>query len=43
LTDKDEAFKAFILLGSSMISAAVLLGPWGVLKDAQYIEVLEGC
>jgi 4Fe-4S binding protein len=32
----DEAFKAFVMLGSSMIYAGVLLGPWGVLKDAAY-------
>ena len=32
----DEAFKAFIMLGSAMIYAAVLLGPWGSLKDAAY-------
>ncbi len=32
----DEAFKAFIMLGSAMIYAAVLLGPWGVLKNAAY-------
>ena len=32
----DEAFKAFIMLGSAMIYAGVLLGPWGQLKDAAY-------
>jgi polyferredoxin len=32
----DEAFKAFIMLGSAMIYAAVLLNPWGTLKDAAY-------
>lgn len=32
----DEAFKAFIMFGSSMIYAGVLLGPWGMLKDAAY-------
>ena len=32
----DEAFKAFIILGSAMIYAGVLLGPWGTLKDATY-------
>jgi len=32
----DEAFKAFIMLGSAMIYAGVLLGPWGVLKDVAY-------
>jgi len=35
-TRLDEAFKAFIMLGSAMIYAAVLLGPWGALKDAAY-------
>lgn len=35
-TRMDEAFKAFIMLGSSMIYAGVLLGPWGRLKDAAY-------
>ncbi len=32
----DEAFKAFIMLGSAMIYAGVLLGPWGALKNAAY-------
>ena len=32
----DEAFKAFIMLGSAMIYAAVLLGPWGIFKDIAY-------
>jgi polyferredoxin len=32
----DEAFKAFIMLGSAMSYAGVLLGPWGALKDAAY-------
>ena len=32
----DEAFKAFVMLGSAMIYAAVLLGPWGSLKNAAY-------
>jgi hypothetical protein len=32
----DEAFKAFIMLGSALIYAGVLLGPWGTLKDAAY-------
>ncbi len=35
-TRMDEAFKAFIMLGSAMIYAGVLLGPWGTLKDATY-------
>jgi ferredoxin len=32
----DEAFKAFIMLGSAMIYAGVLLGPWGALKSAAF-------
>ena len=32
----DEAFKAFIMLGSALVYAGVLLGPWGILKDAAY-------
>jgi hypothetical protein len=32
----DEAFKAFIMLGSAMIYAGVLLGPWGMFKDVAY-------
>ena len=32
----DETFKTFIMLGSAMVYAAVLLGPWGGLKDAAY-------
>jgi ferredoxin len=32
----DEAFKAFIMLGSAIIYAGVLLGPWGVFKDSAY-------
>ena len=32
----DEAFKAFIMLGTAMVYAGVLLGPWGALKDAAY-------
>ncbi len=35
-TRMDEAFKAFIMLGSAMIYAGVLLGPWGEFKDAAY-------
>jgi hypothetical protein len=35
-TRLDEAFKAFIMLGSAMIYAGVLLGPWGAFKDAAY-------
>ena len=35
-TRMDEAFKAFIMLGAAMIYAGVLLGPWGLLKDAAY-------
>jgi polyferredoxin len=32
----DEAFKAFIMLGSALVYSAVLLGPWGQLKTAAY-------
>ena len=32
----DEAYKAFIMLGSALIYAAVLLGPWGSLKAAAF-------
>lgn len=32
----DEAFKAFIMLGSSMVYMAVMLGPWAALKTAAY-------
>jgi ferredoxin len=32
----DEAFKGFIMLGSSLVYIAVMLGPWGALKSAAY-------
>jgi hypothetical protein len=32
----DEAFKAFIMLGSAMVYSAVMLGSWGQLKAAAY-------
>jgi hypothetical protein len=32
----DEAYKAFIMLGSALVYSAVMLGPWGVLKQAAY-------
>jgi hypothetical protein len=32
----DEAFKAFIMLGSAIVYSAVMLGPWGALKVAAY-------
>jgi polyferredoxin len=32
----DEAFKAFIMLGSALVYSAVMLGPWGQLKTAAY-------
>ena len=35
-TRLDEAFKAFLMLGSAMIYAGVLLGPWGAIKGAAY-------
>ncbi|HSG18593.1 MAG TPA: hypothetical protein VLE70_20025, partial [Anaerolineae bacterium] len=32
----DEAFKAFIMLGSAFVYSAVMLGPWGQLKTSAY-------
>lgn len=32
----DEAFKAFLMLGSAIAYSAVMLGPWGALKSAAY-------
>ncbi len=32
----DEAYKAFIMLGSALVYAAVMLGPWGWLKSVAY-------
>jgi hypothetical protein len=32
----DEAYKAFIMLGSALIYSLVLLGPWGQLKMTAY-------
>jgi hypothetical protein len=32
----DEAFKAFIMLGSAFVYSAVMLGPWGPMKTAAY-------
>lgn len=32
----DEAFKAFIMLGSAFVYSAVMLGPWGKLKMTAY-------
>ena len=32
----DEAFKGFVMLGSAIVYSAVLLGPWGFLKEAAY-------
>ncbi|MFQ6047040.1 MAG: 4Fe-4S binding protein, partial [Gemmatimonadales bacterium] len=32
----DEAYKAFIMLGSAIAYALVMLGPWGTLKVAAY-------
>lgn len=32
----DEAYKAFIMLGSAAVYSAVMLGPWGALKAAAY-------
>lgn len=35
-TKLDEAYKAFIMLGSALVYSAVMLGPWGMLKNAAY-------
>jgi hypothetical protein len=32
----DEAFKAFVMLGSALAYSAVMLGPWSALKSAAY-------
>jgi hypothetical protein len=32
----DEAYKAFIMLGSALVYSAVMLGQWGMLKTAAY-------
>jgi polyferredoxin len=32
----DEAYKAFIMLGSALVYSAVMLGQWGALKKAAY-------
>jgi len=32
----DEAFKGFVMLGSAIVYSAVLLGPWGFLKEAAF-------
>ncbi len=32
----DEAFKAFIMLGSAVVYSVVLIGPWGALKTAAF-------
>jgi polyferredoxin len=32
----DEAYKAFIMLGSALVYSTVMLGPWGALKNAAY-------
>jgi polyferredoxin len=32
----DEAYKAFIMLGGSLVYSAVMLGPWGALKSTAY-------
>ncbi len=36
----DEAYKGFIMLGSALLYSAVLLGPWGWLKDWASLENL---
>ncbi|NOZ50581.1 MAG: 4Fe-4S binding protein [Chloroflexi bacterium] len=38
----DEAYKAFIMLACALAYSAVLLGPWGVLKDAANFASLDG-
>jgi ferredoxin len=38
----DEAFKNFRMLGSAIVYAAVLLGPWGALKSAAYLVGTAG-
>lgn len=37
----DEAYKAFIMLACALAYSAVLLGPWGVLKDAANFARLD--
>lgn len=37
----DEAYKAFIMLGCALAYSAVLLGPWGALKDAANLGDLQ--
>lgn len=32
----DSSFKVFVMLGSAIVYSAVMLGPWGNLKDAAY-------
>ncbi len=32
----DEAFKGFIMLGGAIVYSAVMLGPWGALKNTAY-------
>ncbi|WP_119071373.1 4Fe-4S binding protein [Aggregatilinea lenta] len=36
----DEAYKAFIMLGCALLYSAVLLGPWGWLKDWANMDTL---
>jgi len=36
----DEAYKAFIMLGCALLYSAVLLGPWGWLKNWANMETL---
>jgi len=35
-TRRDEAFKSLLMLGSAMVYAAVLLGPWSSFKQAAF-------
>jgi len=38
----DEAYKAFIMLGCALLYSAVLLGPWGWLKNLANMQSLAG-
>jgi hypothetical protein len=37
----DEAYKAFIMLGCAILYSAVLLGPWGWIKDWASMESID--
>lgn len=38
----DEAYKALIMLGCALLYSAVLLGPWGWIKDRANMSTLAG-